>query len=107
MDLPDPDWTVPRVLGVDDFATRRGRHYGTMLIYCEAGQPLDLPPGRDADTLASWPRSHPGAAPSARTAPALTPTAFAPERCVRHKPEASLPLPAPAVAGRPGRDPVQ
>ncbi|MFF1414594.1 transposase family protein [Streptomyces sp. NPDC058289] len=26
MALPDPHWPEPRVLGVDDFATRRGQH---------------------------------------------------------------------------------
>ncbi|WP_327321324.1 hypothetical protein OG735_01675 [Streptomyces sp. NBC_01210] len=25
MALPDPSWAVPKVLGVDDFATRRGQ----------------------------------------------------------------------------------
>jgi transposase len=60
MAAPDPAAGVPRVLGVDDFAIRRGQVYGTLLIDCETGAPLDLLAGRDARPLADWLRAHPG-----------------------------------------------
>ncbi|HEY0934490.1 MAG TPA: ISL3 family transposase [Trebonia sp.] len=60
MATPDPDAAPPRVLGVDDFAIRRGQHYGTLLIDTETGAPLDLIEGRDAKPLAEWLAAHPG-----------------------------------------------
>jgi transposase len=51
MAVPDPEAAFPRVLGVDDFAIRRGQHYGTLLIDCETAAPLDLIEGRDARPL--------------------------------------------------------
>lgn len=53
MALPDPAWATPRVLGIDEFATGKGRRYGTILVDCESHQPLDLLPDRDADSVAS------------------------------------------------------
>jgi transposase len=60
MATPDPEAGTPRVLGVDDFAIRRGQHYGTLLIDCETGAPLDLIEGRDAQPLADWLAARPG-----------------------------------------------
>ncbi|MFI7599394.1 transposase [Actinoplanes sp. NPDC049681] len=60
--LPDPPVGDIAVLGVDDFAIKRGHHYGTVLIDCENHRVVDVLIGRDAEPLAAWLQNHPGPA---------------------------------------------
>jgi transposase len=58
--LPLPERPAPRVLGVDDWARKRGQTYGTILVDQERRAVIDLLPERTAAALATWLRDHPG-----------------------------------------------
>ena len=55
-----PESRTPRVVGVDDWAFRRGRRYGTILCDLEQHRRIDLLPDRSSESLESWLRAHPG-----------------------------------------------
>jgi transposase len=57
---PAPTQPTARVLGIDDFALRKGRVYGTILVDLERRRPVDLLPERTAETVVTWLRDHPG-----------------------------------------------
>jgi transposase len=49
-----------RVLGVDDWAWKKGQRYGTILCDLERRRPVDLLPERSAGSFARWLKAHPG-----------------------------------------------
>jgi transposase len=55
-----PKRQTPRVLGLDDFAWKKGDRYGTLLVDLEARCPVDLLADREAASVDRWLREHPG-----------------------------------------------
>lgn len=54
-----PTPPAPRVVGLDEWAWRRGVIYGTILCDLERGTLIDLLPDRSAETVAAWLQQHP------------------------------------------------
>jgi transposase len=50
----------PRVLGIDDWAGRKGHRYGTILCDLECGKVIDLLADRSAESTERWLYAHPG-----------------------------------------------
>jgi transposase len=61
MQRTEPSTVIaPRILGLDDFAWKKGDRYGTLLIDQEAHKVVDVLPDREAETIARWLVEHPG-----------------------------------------------
>ena len=50
---------APRVVGLDDWAWRRGKRYGSIVVDLERGQPVDLLADYSVEALAAWLLEHP------------------------------------------------
>src|SRR2546430_5446038 len=57
--LPTPAYPPPHVVGIDDWAWRKGHRYGTIVVDLERGCPIDVLEDRLADTVADWFKVHP------------------------------------------------
>jgi len=57
---PLPEVGKVRVLGVDDFAFKKGDTYGTILVDLERHKVVDLLPERSQESLVAWFENHPG-----------------------------------------------
>lgn len=49
----------PQIIGVDDWAIKKGRTYGTIIVDLERQQPIELLPDRTAESLATWLQGQP------------------------------------------------
>ncbi|QHG85496.1 ISL3 family transposase (plasmid) [Rhodococcus rhodochrous] len=59
--VPERSIETTPILGIDDFALRRGHVYGTLVVDLVTSRPLDLLPDRTSDTVSTWLQEHPGA----------------------------------------------
>jgi transposase len=47
------------ILGIDDWAWKKGQTYGTILVDLETRRPIELLPDRSTETAEAWLRTHP------------------------------------------------
>ncbi len=57
--LPTPAVGHVRVVGLDDFAWKRGARYGTIILDLETHTLLDVLPDREAESVKTWLEAHP------------------------------------------------
>ena len=55
-----PTGAETRVVGIDDWAWKKGSRYGTIIVDLERREVLDVLPDREASTTEAWLSRHPG-----------------------------------------------
>jgi transposase len=58
--VPPPAGEPPRVVGIDEWALRRGHRFGTIIVDLERHAVVELLAERSADSAAAWLRQQPG-----------------------------------------------
>ena len=58
--VPPPAGEPPRVVGIDEWAWRRGHRFGTIIVDLERHAVVELLAERSADSAAAWLRQQPG-----------------------------------------------
>jgi transposase len=56
---PEVEPPLPTAVGIDDWAFRRGRRYGTMIVDLERHEVIDLLEDREAGAVRAWLERHP------------------------------------------------
>jgi len=54
-----PPMQTPTIIGIDDWAFRKGSSYGTIIVDLERRRPIDLLPSRNCETVRRWLENHP------------------------------------------------
>lgn len=58
--VPQDDYPAPKVLGIDEWAFRKGKTYATILVDLERRQVIDLLKDARLEVIHSWLTEHPG-----------------------------------------------
>ncbi len=56
---PSPPTAPSTIIGIDDWAYKRRRRYGTLICDLETGKPLEMLPDRTVQTVSTWLQEHP------------------------------------------------
>ncbi len=54
-----PTFNEPKVIGIDDWALRKGIDYGTLIVDLEKHRPIAVLPDRTVDSIKNWLKEHP------------------------------------------------